>query len=714
MRHAAKKNLAVSETSRQKKRGRPAGYGSLVAETKPATQARPVLLLIPVLISFITFLVFFPALQNGFVNWDDGKNLLENTNYRGLGWSQLRWMFTTFHEGHYQPLAWMTFGLDYLVWGMEPFGYHLTSLLLHAGNAVLFYFLALKLLVIVASTEDTRLLSIHIAAGFAALLFAIHPLRVESVAWATERRDVLSGLFLLSSVLCYLRAVVRSQSVRAHWMVAAVFFYGLSLLSKAIGMTLPMVLLVLDVYPLNRVRDLAGKRLGPNIREVFFEKLPFVCFAISTAAIAPLAQGEAMRSVDTYGLGPRLSQALFGLAFYLWKTVVPTELSPLYELPYDFNPFDWRFLLSGLVVVALSTVLFVARRRWPAGIASWLCYVIIVAPVLGLAQSGPQIVADRYSYLSCLGWAILAAAGLCRLWQVRSIGAFNIRPAITSIALAVVVVLGTLTWRQTQIWHDSETLWRHVLALDEKSSFAHNNLALALGDRGELAEAINHFRRAVKINPAFVEAHTNLGHFLALQGSPREAIPHLRRALQVNPEFANAHNTLGNILAERGQSDEAIEHFRMALKKSPASAMVHYNFARVLAKRGDLEEAITHYRRALDINPSDPDIHNNLGLALASEGSLDRATEQFRAALRVDPSYAKAYFNLGKVSMQQDRFADAVVYFQQALRIQPAVAEIHENLARALLQQGRKEEALQHYHEALSLLKSRSNDDAVR
>jgi protein O-mannosyl-transferase len=597
---------------------------------------------------------------------------------------------------------------------MEPFGYHLTSLLLHAGNAVLFYFLALKLLVIVASTEDTRLLSIHIAAGFAALLFAIHPLRVESVAWATERRDVLSGLFLLSSVLCYLRAVVRSQSVRAHWMVAAVFFYGLSLLSKAIGMTLPMVLLVLDVYPLNRVRDLAGKRLGPNIREVFFEKLPFVCFAISTAAIAPLAQGEAMRSVDTYGLGPRLSQALFGLAFYLWKTVVPTELSPLYELPYDFNPFDWRFLLSGLVVVALSTVLFVARRRWPAGIASWLCYVIIVAPVLGLAQSGPQIVADRYSYLSCLGWAILAAAGLCRLWQVRSIGAFNIRPAITSIALAVVVVLGTLTWRQTQIWHDSETLWRHVLALDEKSSFAHNNLALALGDRGELAEAINHFRRAVQINPAFAEAHTNLGHFLALQGSPWEAIPHLRRALQVNPEFANAHNTLGNILAERGQSDEAIEHFRMALKKSPESAMVHYNFARVLAKRGDLEEAITHYRRALDINPSDPDIHNNLGLALASEGSLDRATEQFRAALRVDPSYAKAYFNLGKVSMQQDRFADAVVYFQHALRIQPAVAEIHENLARALLQQGRKEEALQHYHEALSLLKSRSNDDAVR
>ena len=232
--------------------------------------------LVPVLIAVLTGAAFFPALENGFVDWDDEKTLLDNPNYRGLGWDQLRWMFTTFYMGHYQPLSWMTFGLDYLLWGIDPFGYHLTNLLLHTANAVLFYFLTLRLLSLPARAVPGEF-ALQVAAGFAALVFALHPLRVESVAWVTERRDVLSAFFLLWTILCYLRATAGAEgdSARWRWLSAAVIVYGLSLLSKAGGITLPVVLLVLDVYPLRRLGVEAGKWFGPAARQVWWEKVPF-------------------------------------------------------------------------------------------------------------------------------------------------------------------------------------------------------------------------------------------------------------------------------------------------------------------------------------------------------------------------------------------------------------------------------------------------------
>src|SRR5262245_51984023 len=231
--------------------------------------------LIPGLVAVITFIVFSPALRNGFVNWDDLGTLVENQNFRGFTWSHLRWMFTTFHLGHYQPLSWLTFSLDYLLWGMNAFGYHLTNILLHSANAVLFYFVTLRLLAIAAPISSAVVL--NMAVGFSALVFAIHPLRVESVAWATERRDVLSGFFLLLTVFTYLKAVGAEMrpSSRRGWMGVSALFYVLSLFSKASGMTLPLVLLVLDVYPLRRLGGGVGKWFGPDARRVWLEKLPF-------------------------------------------------------------------------------------------------------------------------------------------------------------------------------------------------------------------------------------------------------------------------------------------------------------------------------------------------------------------------------------------------------------------------------------------------------
>src|SRR5215510_1460736 len=418
------------------------------------------------LVGLVTFAVFVPALRNEFVNWDDLELLVDNPHYRGLGWEQVRWMFSTFRNGHYQPLSWMTFALDYLIWGMDPFGYHLTNLVLHAANAALFYLLALRLISLASlrplSAND---LGLRIAAVFAALLFSIHPLRVESVAWATDRRDLLSGLFFLITILCYVQAMAYSKdpSGRARWRNFALVAYGLSLLSKASGVTLPVILLILDVYPLRRLSGGPGKWWGSSVRAVWWEKVPFFFLAAGAAVIAPLAQSEAgaVAALRVHGVVARLAQSVYGLTFYLWKTVLPWDLSPFYEVPRKLDPFAWPFLLSGAVVVALTIGLFVLRKRWPAGWASWVCYVVIVAPVLGFVQSGREMVADRYSYLSCLAWAILLGGGLYYLWQ-RNVGQrlgnrkFSL---LTAAAAMILMALGVLTWRQVEIWHDTDRLW---------------------------------------------------------------------------------------------------------------------------------------------------------------------------------------------------------------------------------------------------------------
>jgi hypothetical protein len=340
-------------------------------------------------------------------------------------------------------------------------------------------------------------------------------------------------------------------------MTAAVIVYGFSLLAKAIGVSLPLVLLVLDVYPLRRLGGGPGKWFGPVARRVWWEKLPFLLLAVAAGVVAPFAvyQTGTMRPLEQYGVAPRVAQALFGLAFYLWKTVAPLRLSPLYELPPHLDPWDWPFLLSGVVVLGISAALFVARERWPAGLAIWISYSVILAPVLGIAQNGPQIAADRYSYLSCLGWAILSGAGVLyflRRWLDGHIARQGFGLA-TALAAVFLLGLGALTWKQLQVWHDTETLWRYVLALDPKSSSAHSNLGSLLESRGDLEEAIAHYREALKINPASATAQYNLGNALASRNELEEAIAHYRAALKIDPDFAEAYNNLGNALARQGK-----------------------------------------------------------------------------------------------------------------------------------------------------------------
>jgi protein O-mannosyl-transferase len=670
--------------------------------------------LLPLLVALITFVVFSPALRNDFVNWDDLETLVDNQNFRGLTWSHLHWMFTTFHLGHYQPLSWLTFSLDYLIWGMNPAGYHLTSILLHSANGVLFYFVTLRLLAMGAPLSNAVVLKL--AAGFAALIFAIHPLRVESVAWATERRDVLSGFFLLLTVLCYLKAVGpgTNNTSRGRWITGSAVLYAFSLLSKASGMTLPLVLLVLDVYPLRRLRGGIGQWFSASARRVWLEKLPFFIAAAAAAAVALTAQQKAgaLVSTETHDLAGRIAQGLYGITFYIVKTLQPTDLAPLYEIPPELHLFHWRVIFAAIVFLLFSSGFFATRHRWPAGMAGWIVYLLLLAPVLGVAQAGLQLVADRYTYLSCMVWAILLASALPYLWRPRTKGVGPVSAALSiAIPLLVLFGLGVLTWRQTEVWHDSERLWNHALAVSP-SGMAYLHVGRFKAQRGDLEVAVTHLRRAVEINPKNDVFQSNLALVLARQGNLAEATVHFRRALEINPGDAATQNNMGITLAQQGKLDEAIQHFQHSLEIKSNDASGHTNLANVLLGRGDMEGAIKHLRMAVEIDPTDADNQNNLAIVLAQRGDFKEATKYLRRVVELKPGDAAAANNLAIILAKQGQLAEAATRFEEALRIDPNLAEAHGGLARLLAMQKKPEEAMRHYQEALRILRAQQKSAA--
>ena len=602
-----------------------------------ALPQRWILWLVPTLIALVTFGAFLPTLHNQFVNWDDPRNFLENPHYRGLGWTQLRWMWTT-HLGHYIPLTWMTLGLDYLLWGMNPFGYHLTSLLLHAANAVVFFFVVRRILSLALPSPPERGHALVVSAAVAALVFSIHPLRVESVAWVTERRDVLSGLFYLLAILVYLRACELGARGRGwYWLSVAVFVCAL--LSKSMVVNLPVVLLILDVYPLRRLGGAIGWWSEPA-RRVYVEKIPFVLLAAAASAIAVMAQlsFHAALSVAQLSVPGRLAISAYGLSFYLWKMVVPVNLSPLYERGL-VDPWATLFLLSYGGLVAITALAWARRRRWPGLPATWLAYVVVLLPVLGIFQSGPQIAADRYTYLAGLGWAILAGASLLSYWRRQPF-------LFTGLAACVLFALGILTWNQVQVWHDSEKLWAHALAIDSKNSMAHFNFGNMLVQQGKSAEADEHYRQALLIKPDHADAHNNWGLALTNQGKFAEAGEHFRQALQIKPDHAEAHNNWGLALNDQGKLAEAIEHYRQALQINPDSAEAHNNWGLALANQGKLAEAGEHFRQALQIKPNSAEVHTNLGAVLGQQGKLAEAIVHYRQALLINPDFGQARSNL--------------------------------------------------------------------
>ncbi len=595
---------------------------------------------VPVGIALATAAVFLPVLRAGFVDWDDPINFLENPNYRGLGWRQLRWMLTANVMGHWIPVTWLTLGADFAVWGMNPFGYHLTNLLLHAVSAALFYLVSRRLLGLAMPAASPGIVSL--GATVAALYFAVHPLRVESVAWVTERRDLTSGLFFLLTILAYLKAHERPPAVKAGWRLAALGAAALALASKSIVMGLPLVLLILDAYPLGR--------LGPRVRDwwsaqawpVWREKIPFAVLAVGAATAAYLVQRSTgyLTSTDPTG---RIGMVAYNVWFHVWKTAVPLNLGPIYELPPQVNPFEPPYLLSAAGALAITAAVWLMRRRWPAGLAIWAFYLVMLAPVAGFVHTGNHLGADRNTYVPCMGFALLVGAlamSVVLAWR-RGL----LRTPIVAMALGIVAIwlggLGLTARAQTSVWHDSETLWRYAIEVDPGCAICHHNLGIILGRRGDRAEAQALLERAIALRPDRSEFQGNYGLLLIQMGRRSEGLAKLRYRLDHNSRDVNTRVNLGIGLIEDGRPAEAVAELEQALRVKPDSVPALTSLGRALLTDGRAEPARAAFERALAINASDPVAHLGLARAHLALGDRAAAREQIPILDRLDPQLAR-------------------------------------------------------------------------
>ena len=603
-------------------------------------RSRAVAGVIPAGIALLTAAVFLPVLRAGFVDWDDPINFLENPYYRGLGWRQLRWMLTANVMGHWIPVTWLTLGADFAIWGMNPFGYHLTNLLLHVASAVVCYLVARRLLglAIPAASPGTQ----NLGAAAAALFFAVHPLRVESVAWITERRDLTSGLFFLLTLLAYLKAHERPPAVRAGWRLAALGFAALALASKSIVMGLPLVLLILDAYPLGR--------LGPRVQDwwsalawpVWREKIPFALLAVGTGAAAYLIQRSTGYLTPADPLS-RVGMVAYNVWFHVWKTVVPLNLGPIYELPPALNPLELPYLLSGAAGLAITAAVWLLRRRWPAGLAIWAFYLVTLAPVSGVVHTGNHLGADRNTYVPCVGFALLVGALAIGIVQAgrRSL----LRGPVVALALGVMGVwiagLALTASTQASVWHDSETLWRYAIEVDPECAICHHNLGIILGRRGDRVEAQALLERAIALRPDRTEFHGNYGLLLIQMGRRPEGLAKLRYRLGHNPRDVNTRVNLAITLIEDGRPGEAVAELEQALRVKPDSVPALNSLGRALLAEGRPEPARAAFERAIAVHPADPVAH--LGLARAHLALGDRAAARDRIPVleRLDPQLAR-------------------------------------------------------------------------
>ncbi|HUM18502.1 MAG TPA: tetratricopeptide repeat protein [Candidatus Nitrosotalea sp.] len=606
--------------------------------------------LLPVVIAILAMATFLPALDGQFLTWDDDVNLVTNEAYRGLGWPQLRWAFSNVRMGHYIPLTWLTFSLNYATGAMNPWGYHALNLVLHGANAALFYLIARRL--VAAARAGGRQDGYQDAitewgAAAAALVFALHPLRVESVAWITERRDVLSGFFFLAAVLAYLRSVEAGHRVERPWLAASLLLFTGGLLSKASVMVLPAVLVLLDAYPLRR-GALPWRRL-------FVEKIGYWALGLIGAVGALVAlrvSGLRITSYGSYGPEARAAMVAYTFWFYPSAWVWPVRLSPLYELPGTVDPLAWRFLGPIMGLIAVTAVLWTLRDRWPAGLAAWAYSALVLLPISGVVHSGFQLAHDRYSYLSGLGLALLAGGAVC--WLLTAAGARRVSPGVLVLALTaaalVVTTLAIGSWQQARIWRDSETLWRWAVEADPRCALCANNLASLLlnshpRSAGELGEAEALARRAVALNPAYDSPYNTLGAILAARHDDRGAEAAFRQAMQLAPERVVSTANLGALFARNGRYAEALPLLRTARVKDPRNVDVRENLRLashnqgVAAMRaGRLDEAVTLFEEVADITPDDADAHRTLGLLLWIQGQRDAARVHLERAVALRPT----------------------------------------------------------------------------
>ena len=596
-----------------------------------------------------TIAVYLATAGHDFVYYDDPKYVTENTVVSsGLTRAGLAWAFTTGTDANWFPLTWLSHMLDVQLFGLNASGHHVTSVLLHALSTALLFLVLHKMTGMMWKS------------AFVAAMFALHPLHVESVAWIAERKDVLSTVFWMLTMLAYVR-YTREPKVGRFILVAAVFALGL--MSKPMLVTLPFVLLLIDFWPLRRL----GSR-SPG--QLLVEKIPLIALAVASSITTFLVQrkGGAVGSLEAFPLALRVGNGLVSYLAYIRKTIWPSDLAAFY--PYRLEVSAPAALVAAGVLAGLSILAVRVARKHPYVPVGWFWYVGTLVPVIGLIQVGNQAMADRYSYVPLIGLFIIAAWGfdyLAERWKFP-------RLVVPGLAIAATLGAALISWNQIRHWRNSAQLWTHALDVTTDNFVAHNNLGLALAGDGKVEEAISHYSEALRIRPSYGTARTNLGAALAKQGKLDEAISNYREALRIRPDLAEAHMDLGAALAGQGKMDDAIGHYRDAIRLKPGFAEAYANLGLAFSNQGQFDSAIAEYRKSIELKPSFAEAHNNLGFALASQGKFAESIDHYSEAIRYKPDFVLARINLGVSLANQDRVSEAMTAFREVIRLDPGNA----------------------------------------
>ncbi|MGO9528886.1 MAG: tetratricopeptide repeat protein, partial [Verrucomicrobiia bacterium] len=564
------------------------------------------------------------------------------------------------------------------LWGKNAGGYRAVNILLHAANVVLVWMVLRRLRIP--------------GAWLAALLFAVHPVNVATVAQISEQKNTLSMLFCAVAVLLYLRF---DETSDRRWYGGSLAAFLLALLSKTAVVMLPVVLLGCVWWLHGRLRFRDWRRTAPFFALSVLLGLTTVWFQYHRAL-----NGQDVRPG---GLFARVAVAGLAPWFYLSKAVLPLDLCLIYRQWYP-ETWGWSGWLPGIALAGGFAILWWKRNGWGRPLLFGFGYfVVMLFPVLGLFYQGfygYSMVADHWQYYSIAGVTALAAAGAVTLTQRLHRGQQRVMSLVAGV---VVIVLGALSWQRGVVFHNQETLFRDNLLHNPLAWVAYYNLGIESRKAGRVAEEIGYYEQALRIEPDYADAHNNLGAALAQTGRMREAIEHLEHALRLQPELADAHYNLGNALMQMGKIDDAIAQFEQALRISPDYADAHNNLGNALYQTGRYDEAMEHYEQALRLNPDLADAHYNLANALAQAGKIEDAIAQFEQALRIKPDYAEAHCNLGIALARIGKIEDAIAHLEQAVQVDPTLPDAHYNLGNALAQVGKRPEAIQQYELALRL-----------
>jgi tetratricopeptide (TPR) repeat protein len=628
-------------------------------------------LLLCLLLIAATLSVYAQVREFDFINYDDDDYVTENPFIReGLTLEAAKWAFTSPHAGNWHPLTWVSHMIDIQFFGMHAGVHHVINLLFHIANTLILF------LVFVKMTGSRG------KSAFVAALFALHPLHVESVAWVSERKDVLCAFFWLLAMGAYAGYARRPSMIR-YAGVSVLYICGL--LSKSMVVTLPCVFLLLDYWPLNRVQfrkasDAAQAGEKSAVLWVLLEKIPLFVFAVlsSWATIYAQKQGGAVVGLETIPVIERMANALVAYVGYIQKMLLPIDLGVIY--PHQRLFAWWEIAGAALLLLAVTGLAVRASNRHPWFPVGWFWFLGTLVPVIGIVQVGSQAMADRYTYLPSIGLFVAVAWGIPKLMEGR-----RFSQILTGVGvIMVLMVLTGLTWRQVGFWKNSRMLFEHTLAVTSDNYTAHNNLGEALYHQGDIDKALFHNRRSVEINPDYAKGHFNLGVLLEQTGDREAAIHHYLEAVRVHPGFDKAHFNLAVLMEAGGKEDDAARHYLEVIQVNPHYYQAYNNMGAIQLKKGRVMEAIDYFQKAVEINPGYAKARFSLGLAFSRIRNYVQSVRNYQKALELDPDFEVARNNLCVALFQGGNIPAAMACFKEALELNPGNTTARGNYEQAL------------------------------